>query len=100
MIKIDEKSLKVAQEKNSNFIINLITTTCSGWGSNESQIQNLSVEISKKVPKKKFFNTFEYEGIKIFINKSLKLGDEILIYQKLKLPFIGAIYGAKGIIIP
>lgn len=99
MIKIDEKSLKVAKEKNSNFIINLITTTCGGWGSNGSQIQNLSVEISKKVPKKKF-NTFEYEGIKVFINKSLKLGDEILIYQKLKLPFIGAIYGAKGIIIP
>jgi len=30
MIKIDEKSLKVAKEKNSNFIINLITTTCGG----------------------------------------------------------------------
>lgn len=100
MIKIDEKALKIAKEKNSNFIINLITTTCGGWGSNGSQIQNLSVEISKKIPAKNAFHNFEYEGIKVFINKSLKLGEEILVYQKLKLPFIGAIYGVKGVIVP
>ncbi len=90
MIKIDEKALKNSKRKKiQNFIINLITTTCGGWGSNGSQIQNLSVEISKKIPVKNAFHSFEYEGIKVFINKSLKLGEEILVYQKLKLPFIG-----------
>ena len=99
MIKIDEKSLKIAKEKNSNFIINLITTTCGGWGSNGSQIQNLSVEISNKIPVENAFYNFEYEGIKVFINKSLKLEEEILVYQKFKLPFIGAIYGVKGVVL-
>lgn len=54
----------------------------------------------QKNSSKNDFHSFEYEGIKIFINKSLKLEEEILVYQKLKLPFIGAIYGVKGVVIP
>lgn len=48
---------------------------------------------------KNLYNIYEYEDIKVYIHKSLKTSDDIYIFQKAKIPFIGPIYGSKGITI-
>lgn len=99
IFKIEEKALKECKKKSSNFIISILTTTCGGWTGGGRKVQNLSIEISNKVPDEKNFIILEYNGVKAYISKYLKLQEDILIYQKIKIPFIGPIYGAKGILI-
>lgn len=99
IFKIEEKALKECKKRNSNFIVSILTTTCGGWVGGSKEVQNLSIEISNKVPNEKNFILLEYNGVKAYISKSLKLKEDILIYQKLRIPFIGPIYGSKGILI-
>ena len=80
------------------FLLTLMVTNCTGWAGN-IESKSLKVEIKKDFPNKNQYNIFEYNGVKIFIDNRLKLKDNIYIYRKLKLPFIGAIYSAKGVII-
>ena len=39
----------------------------------------------------------EYEGVKVYLHKSLFLNEDIHVYQKLKIPFLGSVYGVKGV---
>ncbi|MFD3156412.1 hypothetical protein ACFIJ5_06055 [Haloimpatiens sp. FM7330] len=47
-----------------------------------------------------YYKTFEFKGVKVFISKALTIQDEIYIYKKVNLPFIGTIFGCKGISLP
>lgn len=38
-----------------------------------------------------------YEGIKIFVNKGLKLDKDAYIFQKMKLLFLPPVLGVRGI---
>ncbi|WP_246517027.1 hypothetical protein [Clostridium aciditolerans] len=60
-------------------------------------IKSLWIEVLKGFEPTENYNCYEYEGIKVFIEKGLILEEDILIYRKLKLPFAGTILGSKGI---
>lgn len=94
MVTIEEKALQYAKQTNGNFIIK--TISASG-GCCEMPIRSLVIEILKDFKSTNNYLSYEYEGIKIFIEKGLQLGDEILVYRKLKLPLVGNIFGVKGV---
>ena len=39
----------------------------------------------------------EYEGVKVYLQKGLILNQDIHVYQKLKIPFLGSVFGVKGV---
>lgn len=94
MITIEKNALQYAKEKESSFIIK--TISASG-GCCEMSIKSLCIEVLKNFNPNKNYLSYDYDGIKIFIEKGLQLDDEILVYRKLKLPLVGNIFGVKGV---
>lgn len=94
MITIEEKALEYAKQKEGSIVVKTISTS-GGWC--EMPIKSLWIEVLKDFKPTKNFDSYEYEGIKVFIEKGLKLEEDILIYRKLKLPFVGTVLGSKGI---
>ncbi|MCT8977650.1 hypothetical protein N4T77_13705 [Clostridium sp. CX1] len=94
MLTIDKKALEYAQERNGSFIVK--TISASG-GCCDVPIKDLSIEFLVDFKESSNYKSFEYKGVKVFIEKYLQLEEDILIYQKMKLPFIGSIFGSKGI---
>lgn len=94
MIKIDDKILNSLKKTGSDLIIKTISTS---GGCCEMGAKSLCIEPSKEFSGSSYYKEFSYDGIKIFIEKFLKIEDEIYIYQKMKLPLIGQIYGVKGV---
>lgn len=94
MITIEEKALEYAKQKEGSIVVKLIS---SSGGCCEMSVKGLCIEVIKDFKPSKYFDCYEYEGIKIFIEKELKLEEDILIYRKLKLPVIGTVLGSKGI---
>ena len=43
------------------------------------------------------YEYYEYDGVKVFLEKGLNLSEDALIYEKLNLPMVGRIFGANGI---
>jgi len=39
----------------------------------------------------------EYEGVKVYLHKGLIISKDVHVYQKLKIPFFGSIFGVKGV---
>lgn len=94
MLTIDEKAINYAQKNKGHFIVK--TISASG-GCCDVDIKSISVEFIKDFKDNKNYKTYEYNGIKVFIEKWLKLEENILIYEKFKIPIIGHIFGSKGI---
>jgi len=40
---------------------------------------------------------YEYEGMKVYIHKSLLIKRDITIYRKMKVPMFSSIIGVKGV---
>lgn len=94
MLTIEEKALKYAKEKSGAFIVK--TISASG-GCCDVSVKDLCIEFSTDFKENKNFTSYEYNGVKVFIEKYLELQEDVLIYQKIKLPFIGNVFGTKGI---
>ena len=94
MLTIEEKALNFAQQKEGYFLVKIISTS---GGCCDVPIKDISIEFIKEFKHNSNYTCHEYEGIKVFIEKDLQLDTDILIYQKLKLPLIGSIFGTKGI---
>jgi hypothetical protein len=43
------------------------------------------------------YNEFEVSGVKVFIAKELKMGDEVVIFQHPQLPFAKPSFGVTGV---
>lgn len=94
MLTIEAKALNFAQQKNGNF---LVKTISASGGCCDVSIKDISIEFIKDFKSNNNYICYEYEGVKVFIEKWLQIDENILIYQKLKLPLIGSIFGTKGI---
>ncbi|MHC1721372.1 MAG: hypothetical protein AB9844_12000 [Clostridiaceae bacterium] len=95
MITIEEKALEAAKEKNGVFVVKTLSTS---GGEFDMDLKDIVVELRGEFEgPEKFFSVFEYEGIKIYVEKYLRYHDEVKIYQKYKLPFIGRIFKVDGI---
>lgn len=99
MVSIDKKALKYAKTKNLSFVIKgSINTVACECNSCKIQIKNLQVKLLYESEiEKDCYNAFEFDGIKVFISKDLKTNGDVLVYQKIKLPFKMESFGVKGI---
>lgn len=93
-LEIQDKALNTAKNKNGSFVISYITKSC-GWGGVPTNY--LWIEIKNPVDNLINYHVFNYEGIKVYINKALNIDEKVYIYQKAKLPLIGCIFGVKGV---
>ncbi|MGE5628835.1 MAG: hypothetical protein ACM3X7_12150 [Solirubrobacterales bacterium] len=95
MITIEHKALIAAKEKNASFVIKTLSTS---GGCCDMDVKDIVVELKEDFKGTyNHFHIFEYDGIKVFIEKYLKLEDEIKIYERVKLPIIGSIFKVMGV---
>ncbi|MCH3963887.1 MAG: hypothetical protein LKE46_06395 [Clostridium sp.] len=95
MVYIDDKALEYAKKNRGGFLVRTISAS-SGCCSME--VKEISVEFIKKFPEVYTGYKLEsYKGINVFIENGLEFEDKITIYQKIKLPLLGTVFGAKGV---
>lgn len=94
MLTIEQKALDYAKNNEGSFVVKTIS---SSGGCCDMSIKEICIEFTKDFKVNKNYKDFTYKDIKVFIEKGLQLDEEILIYQKMKLPFIGIMFGSKGI---
>lgn len=93
---IEDKALKYAKEKEGDFVVRSISAS---GGCFSMDVREITVEFLTNLNMdKKIFNSYSYKGINVFIEKGLEIKDnEVFIYKKSKLPFIGERFGCKGV---
>lgn len=94
MLTIEEKALNFAQQKRGDFLVKIISAS---GGCCDIPVKDISIEFIKAFKTNNNYTCYEYKGVKVFIENGLQLDSDVLIYQKLKLPLIGNIFGTKGI---
>lgn len=96
MITVEDKVLSSIKKKGSNLVIKLVSPKSCGWAG--GVIKDLWIEVVKNFKDaSNNYNAYEFNGINIYIQKSLRVCDEIYIYQKYNIPILGPIYDVKGI---
>lgn len=95
MLKIEEKALKQAKSMNKDFVVKTVSTS----GGCDISVSSIVIELVDDIKNPGKYVIYEYDGVKVFIEKYLKTEENILIYQKIKLPVIGIVFGSKGIYI-
>jgi len=97
MLTIDDKAITAIRKNNSVLVIkpSLITSSscCSGGTATRSLLVKAQINFSPS----EHFILMEYEGVKVYLYKKLFLSKDIHVYQKLKIPFFGSIFGVKGV---
>ena len=100
MVKMDEKALSFVKGKNLCFVagVKKSQVNCDCGGVNSS-VQTLRIRVlfETEVLDKFLYDIYEYQGVKVFVLKSLKVTGDINVYQKSKLPFMEPKFGIKGI---
>ncbi|MEY7999904.1 hypothetical protein AB8U03_06795 [Clostridium sp. Mt-5] len=92
---IDDRALNYAREKGGDFVVK--TISASG-GCCSMEVREITIEFSKDFKgSKKVFNSYNYNGINVYVEKGLEMEEKVLIYEKVKLPLIGSLFGSKGI---
>ena len=95
MLTIEEKALAAAKEKNGVFVVK--TIKASG-GCFDNEIKDIVVELHHELKGSELgYTVMEYEGVKVYIERYLRILDDVLLYQRFKLPVIGGIFKVKGI---
>lgn len=95
MLTISNTALETARNVNGSFVVSIINSpTCCSGGARKSFGVDLCENFTDR---NNSYIVFQYEGVNVYISKILKLKDKVEIYQKIKLPFIGPIFGSKGI---
>lgn len=94
LLTIEEKALNFAQQKKGDFLVKILSTS---GGCCDVPVKEISIEFIKDFKINDNYACYEYEGVKVFIENGLELAGDIFIYQKLKLPLIGTIFGTRGI---
>jgi hypothetical protein len=95
MLTIEEKAFAAAKEKNGVFIIKTIGAP---GGCFDNEIKDIVVELHRELKgSEKGYTMLEYEGIKVYIERYLKIHEDVRVYQRFKLPVIGGIFKVNGI---
>ena len=94
MLTIDDKAINTIRKSNSVLVIKSVVNSC-GWGGTPTR--SLWIETQKNFSPSEQFISMEYEGVKVYLHKSLNLNQNIHVYQKMKLPFLGSIFGVEGV---
>lgn len=94
MLTIDSKAISAIKIKDSVLVIKSVVNSC-GWGGTPTR--SLWIETQKNCSPLEQYTLMEYEGVKVYLHKSLILNEDIHVYLKLKLPFLGSVFGVKGV---
>ena len=94
MLTIDDKAINTIKKGNSVLVIKSVVNAC-GWGGTSTR--SLWIETQKSFSPSEQFILMEYEGVKVYLQKGLILSNDIHVSQKLKIPFLGSVYGVKGV---
>jgi len=97
MVTVQEKALKYAKKVQGNFLVRNSTNSVTCWSGNKTTVMSLRVEIVKDFRKEDIYDEYEYNGVKIYIENSLKIKEDVYIFILLKIPFIKPIFDVKGI---
>ena len=94
MLTIDDKAISTIKKENSVLVIKSVVNSC-GWGGTPTR--SLWIETQKNFSPSEQYILMEYEGVKVYLQKGLILNQDIHVYQKLKIPFLGSVFGVKGV---
>jgi len=95
MLTIEEKAFAAAKEKNGVFIIK---TLAAPGGCFDNEIKDIVVELHHELKgSERGYTMMEYKGIKVYIERYLKIHEDVRVYQRFRLPFIGGIFKVNGI---
>ncbi|WP_446899572.1 hypothetical protein ACSVC9_06710 [Clostridium sp. LBM24168] len=95
MVYINDRALNYAKKNGGGFLVRTISASS---GCCSMDVKEVSVEFIKKFPEiYTGYRLEKYEGINVFIENGLEIEDKITIYEKIKLPLLGTIFGAKGV---
>ncbi|MCH3963147.1 MAG: hypothetical protein LKE46_02650 [Clostridium sp.] len=100
MLKIQDKALNYVKGRNLCFVTSVKNTSVDcdcGNVHNNVKIIKIKVVFETEVRDKELYNIYEYNGIKLFVLKTLKVTDNINVYQKPKLLFMKPRFGLKGV---
>jgi len=94
VLTIGNKAINALRKQNSVLIIkSFVSSYCCGGPST----RNLWIETQKSCSHLEQFVLLEYEGVKVYLHKSLLLNKDIHVYQKFKIPFLRPTFGVKGV---
>ena len=94
MLTIEAKAANTIKKSNSVLVIKSVVNSC-GWGGTPTR--SLWIETQKSFSPSEQFIEMDYQEIKVYLHKSLNLNKDIHVYQKMKLPFLGSIFGVQGV---
>lgn len=105
MLKIDDKALEYVKNQNLCFLVNgqvdKIKCDCCRT---ETDFKKIEVKVLYESEIKSYYedyedsyNIFEFQNVKVFISKDLKVDGDVFIYEKAKLPFKKRTFGIKGV---
>jgi len=94
MLTMDDKAINAVKKANSVLVVKSVINSC-GWGGTPTR--SLWIETKKSFSTSEQFILMEYEGVKVYLHKSLIINKDVYVYQKLKIPFFGSIYGINGV---
>ncbi len=100
MLKINNNALNYVQGKNLCFVVSIENTPlecdCSNCHTNIKTLKT-KVLFETEVLDKYCYDIYEYQGVKVFVLKDLKIVADINVYQKSKFPFMKPKFAIKGI---
>jgi hypothetical protein len=95
MLTIEEKALDAAKEKSGFFVVKTIKAP---GGCFDNEIKDIVVELHHELKGNRLgYTMMEYEGVKVYVERYLKIHEDVLVYQRFRLPVIGPIFKVKGI---
>lgn len=105
MLRIDDKVLDYVKNQNLCFLVkgHVDDIKCDCCRT-EANFKKVEVKILYESEIKSYYedyedtyNIFEYQNVKVFISKDIKLDNDVFIYEKVKLPFRDHSFGIKGV---
>ncbi|CAB1262730.1 hypothetical protein ACFHWD_15840 [Clostridium sp. MT-14] len=100
MLKIEDKALNYAGDRNLCFVTSVKNTSIDcDCGNVHNNVKTVKIKVlfETEVADKELYNIYEYKGIKLFVLKTLNITGDIDIYQKPKVLFMRPKFGLKGI---
>ena len=94
MVVIEESALKAAKLKKADYVVKVLSAS---GGEFDIDVKSIIIELVQDFEALSGYIKFEYEGVKVYINKNLIIEDDLLIYRRYKLPIIGSVWGIKGV---
>jgi hypothetical protein len=96
MLTIDQTALDAAKKVNGSFVATVYRAPicCSG-----GTVRTINIDLHTDFTSTSdTFQVYDYEGVKVYVSKDLKLKEKASIYKKLSIPGIGPIFGTKGVL--